>query len=88
MTYCACGYIKERPIWCGNGHNTGQCPPNTKKNIEAVTQEANRPRCEYCGEAAPYGDARNAWMGMHKHRVRKLKIWLSQRLSKTGATDE
>lgn len=23
---CACGYVTECAIWCGSGHQTGQCP--------------------------------------------------------------
>lgn len=25
---CPCGYITECPVWCGPGHETGDCPPH------------------------------------------------------------
>ena len=79
---CACGYEKECHIWCGYGHENGLCPPNTPENIAAVQKEVNRPRCDFCNEAAPYGDARNHWSALHlsqTHRLfYKLKKWLAK----------
>jgi hypothetical protein len=23
---CSCGYVRECALWCGDGHETGQCP--------------------------------------------------------------
>jgi hypothetical protein len=34
---CPCGYDKEcLPLHCGNGHNTGQCPP-WPKDFKGIT---------------------------------------------------
>lgn len=69
---CACGYNKECGMWCGPGHTNGLCPPNTPENIRKAKIGLGRPRCDICREAAPFGDARNIWIGMHKHRIKRL----------------
>lgn len=41
----------------------------------ATQMRAKAPQCPYCGNIAPYGDARHQWMNLHLNSWRHRGWW-------------
>lgn len=46
-------------------HTAAQAAADHLNLVETAEPRDGRPSCPYCGELAPYGDARLPWLGWH-----------------------